>query len=79
MLTLSASPASTRRLFYLDGIRLTTSPLDLYAAARSWRRTVFTTTVATGGPHTLRIHAAGSKSASSSDTKVPVDAFAFVG
>ncbi|SET60759.1 S8 family serine peptidase [Paenibacillus sp. NFR01] len=48
--------------------------VDLYSAAPGFRKTVFTSGVLPAGKHTLKVVAAGQKSAASSGTSISVDA-----
>lgn len=58
---------------WLDGAKAAT--VDLYASSLLFRRTVFVANGLSSGAHTLEIRPLGAKSASSSGTRVDIDAF----
>lgn len=59
---------------WIDGVRVGT--VDLYSSTEKSRLMVFTNGWDTSGSHTLEVRALGTKNASSSGTRVDVDAFA---
>ena len=59
---------------WLDGVKVKT--VDLYSSTAQWRKAVFAgNQLSTSQPHTIEIRALGAKNASSSGTRVDVDAF----
>jgi hypothetical protein len=52
--------------------------VDLYAATPAVRRVVFNKSGLVAGSHTLKVTVLGTRNASSTDTRVDVDAFAYV-
>ncbi len=57
---------------YLDNVLRAT--VDLYAASQAWKTQLAYTGLAPG-THTVKVQPAGTKNASSSSTKVVLDAF----
>jgi TRAP-type uncharacterized transport system substrate-binding protein len=58
---------------WLDGVKVAT--VDLYSATAADRREVFTKAVSATGTHKLEVRVLGTKNASSTGTRVDVDAF----
>jgi hypothetical protein len=59
---------------YLDGVKVTTTPLDLYASTAQPARVVFARAVA-AGTHTLEVRVLATRTTLSSGTRVDVDGF----
>ena len=67
---------------FIDGVKVdaqptTTAidPLDLYASARTFRRVVFSAHFDTAGTHTVEIRVLGTRNASSTGSRVDIDAW----
>ncbi|MDP9382342.1 MAG: hypothetical protein M3Q29_19830 [Chloroflexota bacterium] len=60
---------------YIDGVKVTATPIDLYSASSLTRRMVFTRALNPSVAHTLEVRVLGAKHSSSTGTRVDVDAF----
>jgi hypothetical protein len=67
-------PNAGQARVFIDGVQVG-SDLDLYSAAPSWRRVVFSAALATSGPHTLQVRVLGTKQAASTGTQICLDGF----
>ena len=62
---------------WVDGVRVQT--VDLYASSSQPRKIIFGKSWTTAGSHTIEVRALGTRNASSSGTRVDVDAFVVLG
>lgn len=60
---------------YVDGVKVTATPIDLYAASTLYRQNVFTRALNSATAHTVEVRVLGQRNASSGDTRVDIDAF----
>jgi hypothetical protein len=61
---------------YIDGKKMTSSPVSFYASSAKYQVAVFTKTGLSSGKHTAKVSVLGTKPSASSGSWVDVDAFA---